>query len=108
MALTTEQEMLIEQRVTNEARSTGASYLLWFFLGSFGAHRFYLGRVPSAIVMLLLSIVGWATAIFIVGYLFLAIVGLWWIIDAFLIPGMIRKDNDMLRMKMAAEMASGR
>jgi len=26
-----------------------AAYLLWFFLGIFGAHRFYLGRTGSAV-----------------------------------------------------------
>ncbi len=64
-------------------KSAGASYLLWFFLGFFGAHRFYLGRTRSAIVQLLmcLSIVGIIPLAF------------WWLIDAFLIPDMVRDEN---------------
>jgi len=29
----------IEQQVTNRGKSTAVSYVLWFFLGGFGAHR---------------------------------------------------------------------
>ena len=43
MALTTQQHMLIEQRITNDAKSPVVAYLLLIFLGFFGAHRFYLG-----------------------------------------------------------------
>jgi TM2 domain-containing membrane protein YozV len=32
------------------------AFLLSFFLGVFGAHRFYTGRVASGIVMLLLTL----------------------------------------------------
>ncbi len=63
MAVSTEQQILIEQRVTNEAKSIGASYLLWFFLGYLGGHRFYLGRKGSAIAILLLTIIGFAPAL---------------------------------------------
>src|SRR5690349_1865524 len=44
MTLSTQEQMLIEQRVANEAKSTGLAYVLWFFLGGLGMHRFYLGR----------------------------------------------------------------
>jgi len=39
-------------------KSRRATTLLAFFLGVFGAHRFYIGRTGTAIVMLLLSIAG--------------------------------------------------
>ena len=32
--------LYIEQRVANEGRSALLAYLLWFFLGFFGVHRF--------------------------------------------------------------------
>ena len=90
MALDTQQQLLIEQRVTNEGPSTGATYLLWFFLGVFSAHRFYLGRTVSAIAQ-------------IVSYLLL--IGLiWWIIDGFLIPGMIREKKDRIRRDITLQM----
>ena len=62
-------------------KSTGVSYLLWFFLGFLGAHRFYLGRTGTGILQLLmcLSIVGIIPLAF------------WWLIDAFRIPDLIRE-----------------
>mgnify|MGYP000496963028 CR=1 FL=1 len=33
-------------------RSVIAAYVLWFFLGRFGVHRFYLGYKRSALIML--------------------------------------------------------
>ena len=75
----------IQEHLIFEAhrKSAGATYLLWFFLGFFGAHRFYLGRTRSAIVQLLmcLSIIGIIPLAF------------WWLIDAFLIPDMVRDEN---------------
>lgn len=109
MTLSTQQQMLIEQRVTNEAKSTGAAYLLWFFLGQLGAHRFYLGRPGSGIVQLLLCIMGWATVVIVVGIVPLIILGIWWVVDAFLIPGMIQSQKDKVRqnLSMNAMMAVG-
>jgi len=74
-----------KQQLIYEAhrKSTGASYFLWFFLGFFGAHRFYLGRTRSAIFQLLLCLS-------IIGLIPLAF---WWLIDAFLIPDMVRDEN---------------
>ena len=53
MGLSTEQQMLIEQRVTNDGPSTVVAYLLWFFLFIVSGHRFYLGRPGSAILQIL-------------------------------------------------------
>jgi TM2 domain-containing membrane protein YozV len=55
--------------------------LLWFFLGGFGAHRFYLGHTNSAVLMLVLQLVGIATACILVGYIFIVAVWIWWIVD---------------------------
>jgi TM2 domain-containing membrane protein YozV len=37
-----------------QKKSTGAAYLLWFFLGGLGGHRFYLGQTGTAITQLIL------------------------------------------------------
>ncbi len=33
-------------------KSIGVAYLLWFFFGAFGGHRFYAGRIHSAVLQL--------------------------------------------------------
>ena len=91
MALSTSQMMLIEQRVGNEKKSTGTAYLLWFFLGFLSGHRFYLGR--------------WGTALLQIASYFIVIGFLWLLIDAFLIPSMIKEDMNKHRAQLMADMA---
>lgn len=74
-------------------RSTLIAYLLWFFLGPCGVHRFYLKRYMSGLALLLLTAVGGALTVILVGYVFLAIATIWWVIDLFLIPEMVRDYN---------------
>ncbi len=97
--------MLIEQRLSNEKKSTGVAYLLWFFLGGLGIHRFYLGKSGSAFAMLALSILGWATLVLYVGVFLLIILGIWLIVDAFLIPGMIQEDTDAKRASLRSQIS---
>jgi TM2 domain-containing membrane protein YozV len=62
------------------------AYALWFFLGYFGAHNFYLKRTGIAVAQLLLTLT-------IVG---VAITFFWTLADAFLIPGRVRRENTLL------------
>ena len=94
--LTTQDRILIEQRITNERPSAGVAYLLLIFLGVLGAHRFYLGRVGSGIAMLLISLT-------IVG---LVVTVIWAIIDLFLIPSIIREKVEGMRQRLTAEALS--
>jgi TM2 domain-containing membrane protein YozV len=68
------------------------AYLLWFFLGLFGGHNFYLERTGVAVTQLILSItlVGMAITIF------------WVLVDAFLIPGWVRRQNNLLAAQLGA------
>jgi TM2 domain-containing membrane protein YozV len=80
----------VRQQLTFEAnrKSTGAAYLLWFFLGGFGAHRFYLGQTGTAIAQLLLLLLGWIPVF--IGWI---VLGLWLLVDLFLIPDIARRKN---------------
>jgi TM2 domain-containing membrane protein YozV len=71
-------------------RSLLIAYLLWFFLGSFGVHRFYLGHTKSGAWMLGLFIVSTVLSLIVVGAFGFIVLGIWWLVDAFLIPGMAR------------------
>jgi hypothetical protein len=64
-------------------KSVGVAYLLWLFLGAFGAHRFYAGSTKTGVFQLLLalSVVGWLVLI------------PWLLADIALIPGMVRDRN---------------
>ena len=93
MSLSTEEQILIEQRIQNDGKNIVITYLFWFFLGFFSAHRFYLGRTSSAVLQLILNIL---------------IIGLiWTFIDLFLIPGMVREDREAMRRRLTDD-AMGR
>lgn len=79
--------------IVRSHKEIGIAYILWLFLGTLGVHRFYLGRNGTGIAQVILSVVGWATAILLVGFVFLAVVWVWVIVDAFLIPSMTREAN---------------
>ena len=81
-----------------EKKSLIAAYVLWFFLGYVGAHRFYLGRPLSGFIMLALSGVTLLLTLVTFGVLsFLWFIpGLWWLIDAILIPGMAAGTNSRI------------
>jgi len=66
--------------------SAAVAYLLWFFLGLFSAHRFYLGRVGTALLQI-------CSYFILVGFV-------WWLIDAFLIPDMLREKRAQLRKQL--------
>jgi TM2 domain-containing membrane protein YozV len=78
------------------------SYLLWFFVGAFGGHRFYNGRSTTAIVQLLMCMVGFTFAfVFGIGLLLLIPLGLWLLLDAFLIPGWVTAHNTRLAHQLS-------
>lgn len=65
-------------------KSRAVAFLLSFFLGAFGAHRFYAGRGGSAIAMLILTCT-------IVGVL---ISGIWNLVDCIVIACGKFKDGE--------------
>ena len=77
-------------------KSVMVAYVLWFFFGWLGAHRFYLRRIASAVVMLVLCIVSVPLTIVAIGYVGFAVLGVWALVDAFLIPGLTRDYNNRL------------
>lgn len=89
MALDLAQKTYIEARLTNDGPSMGLAYFFWLFLGIISAHRFYLGRTGTAVLQ-------------IISYFF--VIGLiWLIIDAFLLPGLVRERQNETRRRIALE-----
>ena len=82
-------------------KSLFVTYLLWFFLGGIGAHRFYAGKKAGGIAQLCMLVVGFILAFVYVGLIVLFALGIWVLIDAFLIPGWIRSQNSMLASQLS-------
>ena len=76
-------------------KSRLTTVLLTCFLGIFGAHRFYIGKTKTAIVMLILSIFYLVTVRFWgIVIISLAVVGLWALIDFIFAVSGIMKDRE--------------
>jgi len=85
-------------------KSMAVSYLLWFFVGVFGGHRFYNGRTGTAVTQLLMWIFGaMLVSVFGLGLLLLVPLGLWLLLDAFLIPGWVNDHNNLLARELGRE-----
>jgi large-conductance mechanosensitive channel len=91
MALSTQQQILVEARLANEGKSMLLAYVFWFFLGFFAAHRFYL-KSGVAWLQLVLN--------------FLIVGLIWTFIDAFLIVGMVNKSRDEARRRIVADVVA--
>ncbi len=89
-------------------KSGVVAYLLWFFLGGFGAHRFYLGSTGPAIAQLIITIVSILLLVVAIGALGFIVVGIWVLVDAFLIPGMIQDYNSRLAAHLSGTPAPSR
>ncbi len=84
-------------------KSAGVAYLLWFFTGGVGGHRFYMGRTGSAVFQLILTVLGWMT-IWLMGFglLFLIPLGIWLLVDVFILGGMVADHNNKLMQRLNA------
>lgn len=71
---------VVTQSVVSD-KSKVAAALLSFFFGMLGIHRFYLGHNGTGAAMLILTILGWITASFLVGFVLIFITALWDVID---------------------------
>tara|TARA_R110002012_G_scaffold313503_1_gene525147 strand:- start:204 stop:500 length:297 start_codon:yes stop_codon:yes gene_type:complete len=78
----------------NRSKSTGLSYVLWFFLGSFGIHRFYLGSTGIGILILLCTLLG-----FVVVFTFF-VTAIILIYDLFTLPTQVRKYNERVMVEV--------
>jgi TM2 domain-containing membrane protein YozV len=96
--LSNEERLVVNSEVQKNGKSTGVAYAFWFFLGTFGGHRFYLRRKGSAIAQLILSCV---------------VIGLivsvpWALVDAFLIPRMLKEFNQRIEDEATEQVVSNR
>lgn len=84
-------------------KSVGIAYLIWFFLGGVGGHRFYAGKVRSGAIMLTLWLLSLLLTFFVVGWFGFIVLGIWWVIDAFLLHGIIARHNESVMQSAVLE-----
>jgi TM2 domain-containing membrane protein YozV len=77
-------------------KSRTVAALFAFFLGQFGAHRFYSGKIGTAVIILVVALIGYATFLVLVGFAFLAVVGIWNLVDFIMILAGKFKDKEGL------------
>lgn len=86
--LTSQELQLLASEMDNKRKSTATTWILWFFLGNIGAHRYYLGKIGTGVAMTLT----------------LGCLGIWTFIDIFLINGMINKKNNEIESGIISEL----
>ncbi|RXZ84919.1 TM2 domain-containing protein [Paenibacillaceae bacterium] len=96
--LETRELLLLEQEVKNHGKNMVVAYILWYFLGLFGAHNFYMQRNGVAVAQLVLTIT-------IIG-LFVNVI--WLIVDAFLLHQWVKDHNQHLEARIIDQMLSNR
>lgn len=84
----------MEASLMYKEKNMVVAYLLWFFLGAFGGHRFYLGKTKSAVGMLVLFILGLLTA----GILLIPFY-IWFLADAYFVYKITSDHNDEMTLK---------
>lgn len=78
---------------SGEGKNIVIAYGLWFFLGGFGIHRFYLGKVGTGLVQLGLLAFGFATSFILIGLIPLLVLAVWWVLDAYFVYKYVEEAN---------------
>lgn len=82
-------------------KSTLLAYVLWFFLGQFGIHKFYLAQPFQGLIYLTLGVAGWATVGIIIGWFLLIPLWLLLLVDIFVIPVRVGTLNARLARRVS-------
>ena len=80
---------VLDKLYSYPSKRRAVAYPLWVLTGLFGGHRFYLDRTGTGLLMFFTG--GGA--------------GLWWLIDVFFIPRMVRTFNEDQALRKAAGLA---
>jgi TM2 domain-containing membrane protein YozV len=80
--------------VNVNGKSTVVAYLLWFFLGGLGVHKFYLREPITGFFYLGLSLIGSLLWLVGLGWLLHIPLGILLLIDIFIIPRRVRSVNN--------------
>lgn len=96
------EKIKLESEIMYKEKELLISYALWFFLGGFGVHRFYLEDKKGGLWMLGLLIVGWLTSFILIGFIPLLILGVWWLYDGYKTSVLVDQYNTSVKQKKLA------
>lgn len=86
--LSNQELLLVNSEVEKNSKSTLVAYLLWWFTGFMGGHRYYFGKTGSAVAM---TLIFWLTVWFFgLGFI---ITGIWMLVDVFQISSWLKADQ---------------
>lgn len=91
--LTNEELLVVNSEVERLQKNTAVAFLLCIFLGTLGAHRYYMGRTGSAVAMTLITVLTFG-----VGTI---VTGIWTLVDLFLISDWLRDDREKIATNAA-------
>lgn len=97
--LTMEELSMLNQEFTKRKKSSGTMWLLWFFLGGIGGHRFYLGETVMGIIYVVLAALALPTA-----FISLAASGILLLIDAFTNTARYNAANERIEQDIINEL----
>jgi TM2 domain-containing membrane protein YozV len=102
--LSHQQLAMVQSEMEHKKKSMALAYVFLIFLGTFGAHRFYVGKKGTAITQLVLTLLGYLTLwLFGIGLIFLGIVWIWVLIDLFLLYGHVNRFNEEIERELIAQ-----
>ena len=105
--LDSQQLSILHSELKNRGKDKTIAYLLWFFLGYFGGHRFYMGKTGSAVGMLVTYILSWMTVFIVIGFIGFVAMFIWWIIDAINLGKWIDAHNQKVESEIIYELQRG-
>lgn len=88
--MSSQELQLLDSETNKRKKSAVVLWLLWFFLGGFGGHRYYLRNTLYAIFMTIT----------------LGLFGIWTLIDAFFIMRRLRDINEQIEWEIINEIAN--
>lgn len=83
--LSNQELLLVNSEVEKNSKSTLVAYLLWWFTGLIGGHRYYFGKTGSAVAMTLIVLLTCGLGAI--------ITGIWMLVDVFQISSWLKADQ---------------
>ncbi|KLD96416.1 NINE protein [Aliarcobacter butzleri] len=80
------------EKIKAQQQNVILAYILWWFLGIFGAHRFYTGQ-SKGWLYIVLTIIAFLTIYIFIGIFIFIGLAIWWIFDGFKLHKIVKENN---------------